>query len=307
MKIIFINIICMLFFPLFFVGVINRVKACWAGRQGPSVFQPFYDFFKLMRKGEVISRTSSFVLNMGPSVILASVIFGALIIPMAMGKSIVSFEGDFMFFVYILGLSKLFMVLNALDTGSSFEGMGASREISFTALVEPAFFIILASMVYFTGQKSLIGILNSFDGMGKGYFLIALTVSVALFIMILVEGSRVPVDDPNTHLELTMIHEVMVLDNSGPNMGYVIYAAGLKMFLFSSIIAHFLMPHGLPVYYSVLFFCSIITLIAVAVGFVESLIARLRMTHVPEFVFMMTSFSFIVFAMIIINIFGGAR
>ena len=148
------HILLLLIVPFFFLGLINRVKALWAGRQGAPILQTVYDLRKLLRKGEVISKTTSFVFRLSPSVQIAAMIFAALLIPLPGQPSLISFPGDFILFTYALGLAKFMLVAAAMDTGSSFEGMGASREVTFSTIVEPAFFLLLGSLALITGQTS---------------------------------------------------------------------------------------------------------------------------------------------------------
>ena len=304
---ILLNIIFLLTFPFLFIGIINKTKAFWAGRKGASVFQPFYDFIKLLKKGEVISTTTSFVFALSPSLTFASVVFAGLLVPVFNHRAILSFEGSFILFAYILALGKFFSLIAAMDTGSSFEGMGASREASFSTLVEPAFFIIMASIIALSGNYTFQSLSLILQNSGSfGYLIIILSV-FALFIMMLVEGCRVPVDDPNTHLELTMIHEVMVLDNSGPDLAFILYGSGMKMVILASLIANLIIPADLSLFYSVIAFVGIIFILAIIIGTLESSFARLRMTHVFEFIFTMSSISLIILSltMISMNKHGG--
>jgi formate hydrogenlyase subunit 4 len=301
-----INIALLFSVPFLFLGLINRVKSLWAGRRGPSVVQPLWDFIKLMKKGEVISTASSFVFQMAPSLSFAAVIAAGLITPMAGGRSVLSFDADFILFAYLLAAGKFFTVIGAMDTGSSFEGMGASREVSFSALVEPAFFIIIASLGIISGGISF-GTLFSFTRNGDMAIIFLPLCIIALCIMLLAEGCRVPVDDPNTHLELTMIHEVMVLDNSGPDMGYIVYAAGMKMVIIGALIAALIIPAGLPYWVSLALFVAVEAALAVAVGTIESVMARLRMTHVPQFLLFMTAISVVVISSVVFFLSGGIK
>jgi len=304
---ILLNIIFLLTFPFLFIGIINKTKAFWAGRKGASVFQPFYDFIKLLKKGEVISATTSFVFAISPSLTFASVVFAGLLVPVFNHRAILSFEGSFILFAYILALGKFFSLIAAMDTGSSFEGMGASREASFSTLVEPAFFIIMASIIALSGNYTFQSLSLILQNSGSfGYLIIILSV-FALFIMMLVEGCRVPVDDPNTHLELTMIHEVMVLDNSGSDLAFILYGSGMKMVILASLIANLIIPADLSLFYSVIAFVGIIFILAIIIGTLESSFARLRMTHVFEFIFTMSSISLIILSltMISMNKHGG--
>ena len=302
-KILVFAIVCIL--PFFFIGIINRTKARWAGRKGASVFQPYYDFSKLLRKGEVISKTTSCVFRIAPSVNIAAALFAILFIPIPFIGSIISFPGDFILFTYVLGLAKFMLVLAALDTGSSFEGMGASREVTFSTLVEMAFFIVIGTLALLTNQISFEAIFAMLT-VSAGYSLLVKMLLVAsLFIMLLAEGCRVPVDDPDTHLELTMIHEVMILDYSGPDLAFMVYAAGMKMMLIALLIANLCIPPYFPSIVALFLFIGVLVLIYIAVGAVESLIARSRMSHVPQFIFLMTALSLTAFAVVAFFLRGG--
>jgi formate hydrogenlyase subunit 4 len=228
-------------------------------------------------------------------------------VPLAGGEALFSFEGDFVVFAYVMATGKFFRILAALDTGSSFEGMGASREALFSGLVEPAFFLLLAGLMAAGGQTSFAAALPSLQTAG-GLLQVALVLSLlSFFIMLLVEGCRVPVDDPNTHLELTMIHEVMVLDHSGPDLAFLQYAAALKMVIIGALIAGLVIPPAASVWLSAVLLLGILVVVAVSTGLVESVTARLRMTHVSQFVFLMTSNALIVLAVVLLFKFGGLR
>lgn len=303
---IIINILFIIFFPLLFTGIINRVKSLWAGREGPSVIQPFHDFVKLMKKGEVISTTASFIFKIAPSVSFTSVISAAAVTPLFSGKQLFSFDLDFIFFIYILALGKFFTITGAMDTGSSFEGMGASREAAFSAIAEPAFFLVIGSLALAGNSTSFSNIFSATDLTTSTGIIITVLSAVILFIMLLAEGSRVPVDDPNTHLELTMIHEVMVLDNSGPDFGLILYASALKMVLIGSLIANLILPE-MPAAASAAAFLCVHFIIAAITGTIESLFARLRMSHVPQFIFFMSSIGLIILAVIVLSVSGGIK
>ncbi len=303
MKIIFIALLIVL--PLFFIGLINKVKAIWAGRKGASLLQPYYDFSKLLKKGEVISKTTSFAFRLSPSINVAAVFFVLLMIPIPGLGSVLHFEGDFVLFTYSFALAKFFTVIAALDTGSSFEGMGASREVTFTTIVEPAFFVVLGSLALLTNQFSFESIFAAINLSLVYTPLIKILLVVSMFIMLLAEGSRVPVDDPNTHLELTMIHEVMILDNSGPDLAFIQYAAALKMTIISVLIANLLLPPEIILPVALTLFVVILLVVFISVGLVESLIARSRISHVPQFLFLMTALSLTAFAIIVFFLFGG--
>lgn len=293
--------------PFVFIGVINRVKSLWAGRQGPPILQYWYDFRKLLQKGEVISPTTSYIFRLAPTVNLVAVLFAGLLAPIVAHQSIVDFEGNFVLFAYILALGKFFSVLSALDTGSSFEGMGASREVTFSSLAEPGFFLLLASSALLTGHLRFETIFAFFQIPQQGVLavLTVILLAFALFIMLLVEGSRVPVDDPNTHLELTMIHEVMILDNSGVDLAFLTYACAMKMVILGTLIANVIIPVGTNALLSFCLLLLILLALAVVVGCVESLTARLRMNHVPQFLLLMTSIGLILVCNIVLLTYRG--
>jgi formate hydrogenlyase subunit 4 len=307
MKTIMINLTLMAIVPFVFSGVITRVKAIWAGRKGAPVLQPFFDLLKLMKKGEVISLTTTGIFAWAPVIAICATLGAGTLVPMACGAAITGFEGDFILFAYLLALAKFLSLAAAMDTGSSFEGMGSSREAVFSALVEPAFFILMAGSAAASGSGGFSGIMAAAQAGSAEGVLASVIAAAALFIMMLVEGCRVPVDDPDTHLELTMIHEAMVLDNSGPSMALINYTAALKMFLISSLFANFLIPRAVPPAAAAALYAAIILSAAVLAGCVESLMARLRMTHVPQFVFYMTTLSGAAFFIVLIFIPGGIK
>ncbi len=301
---IILNIFILLIVPFFVIGIIKKTKAFFAGRKGVSIFQPLWDFTKLFKKGLVLSTTTSGVFRFAPAVVLAATIFAGLFAPMIGGNSIIELQGAFIIFSYILGLGKFFALISAMDTGSAFEGMGASREACFTTIVEPAFFIILASFIALSGNltfKSLSLILQNAGGFG---ILIIVLAIISLFVMLLTECSRVPVDDPTTHLELTMIHEVMILDNSGVDLALLTWGAGIKMVILASLIANLIIPSSLPLGYQIASFFGVIALIALVIGVIESGIARFRMSHIFEFIFVMSSFALVIASLTVVKIYG---
>ncbi len=269
-------------------GIINRVKAKFAGRHGKPVLQTYYDIAKLLRKGEVISRTSTWTFAVAPSVALAATLCALALLPMGGAVSPLAFAGDFVLAAYLLGMGRFAIMLGALDTGSAFEGMGASREATFSALAEPVFFLALMVLTSLClglghGTDTAFSLSTMFGGQTAGAWLTGkgelLLLPMIFFILLLVENCRIPVDDPNTHLELTMIHEVMVLDHSGPNMALIVYGAALKLWFFAALIAGLITP-ALPVWQQMGLRVGIVLLLAVVVGIVDSVMARLRMERV---------------------------
>ncbi len=300
-----LNLIILLFVPFLMMGVIKKTKAFWAGRKGVSLFQPLYDFIRLMKKDFVISRTTSVVFKIAPVIAISSVLAASLFVPMVTGTALINIQAGIIIFAYVLGLGKFFSLISAMDTGSSFEGMGASREACFTTIVEPAFFMIIASIMALTGNFTFTSLKGILENAGSYGILITIFAVVALFLMILIEGSRVPVDDPTTHLELTMIHEVMILDNSGSDLALFTWGNSIKMLLISSLIANILIPAHFSELASTALYLFIIFAISVIIGTVESGMARIRMSHVFEFVFIMSSFALVVLSLVVARMFGG--
>ena len=264
-------------------GIINRTKAHFAGRNGQPILQPYFDIYKLLLKGAVYSRTTTWVFRANPLIGLSAMLLVLVILPMGNMPGFFSMKGDLFLLIYLLGLARFFIVIAALDTGSSFEGMGASREVQFSALAEPALLLGLAALARITGEVSLSSIYSSISletWLLSGTALIM--VVAALFIVMLSENARIPVDDPTTHLELTMIHEIMVLDYSGPDFAMILYSSALKFWIFSSLVVGLIMPRSGFSIIDIPVFLAGMVLIAIITGVVESCMARLRMLKVPE-------------------------
>ena len=285
----------------FFPGVILRTKSIASGRKGPGIFQPWKDIAVLFRKGSVFSDTTGLIFRIAPSVTLATVTGAMLFLPFAEQKAVLSFEGDFIMFAYLLALGKFFTIIAALDTGSSFEGMGASREALFSMLVEPAFFILIATFAMFTGYTSFSVIFNHFFITGNDYVLIYSIIGAYLLVQItMIENSRLPVDDPKTHLELTMIHEVMILDYSGFDKALIHIAGYLKFAIYGSLIYNLVVPAGWNVILQIGLFFAVQVLFAGVIGFTESFRARNKMNKNPKFILTLSSIALIAFMVILI-------
>lgn len=277
-------------------GVINRTKAFFAGRKGPPLLQLYFDLARLLRKGATYSRTTTWVFRAGPIVSLAAMLAAVWMLPLGRQSAPLAFAGDLIVVAYLLGLARFAFVLAALDTGSAFEGMGASREVQFSALAEPALLLGLAAIARQTSSLSLSAMFAGLTGpvwVQAGPWLAV--VAAAIFLVYLTENARIPVDDPNTHLELTMIHEVMVLDHSGPDFAFVLYGASLKLWILGSLLVGLLVS-GCPLASFGLFGNVALSLIAmfllaVLTGVIESCMARLRMLYVPLFLLAATVLS----------------
>ena len=273
----------LIFAPLL-PGIINRTKAVVGGRRGQPLLQLYHDIFKLMMKGGAFSKTTTWVFRAGPAISLCATLIVAALVPFGGSAAPLNFSGDFILFAYLLGLGRFMTVLAALDTGSAFEGMGASREMQFGALAELGLFLAMACLALIAGSLSLFGMLSApgAELWGSSGPAAALVVA-SLFVLMLAENARIPVDDPNTHLELTMIHEVMVLDHGGPDLAFISYGSALKLWIFSAVIVGVAVPvpAGNQLEGTAIHLCAI-AVIAVLVGLVESAMARLKLLRVPQ-------------------------
>jgi len=284
----------------FFSALILKVKAFFGGKKGPPLLINYYTLIKLFKKGSVYSRSTTFVFKMGPMVSLGVVLTALMFLPIAGQAPVFSFKGDVIFVLYLLGLGRFFVIAAAMDTASPFEGMGAAREAFFPIICEASMFMILILFysltdelqfdAYFSGNNPL----ELWKTAGSPLIFVV----IAFFIILLTENSRVPVDDPATHLELTMIHEVMVLDHSGPDLALIELGSFCKLFFYASFIARLIFPFNMenPVLNGCVFGGALI-LVYGAVGIMESVIARYRMDKVPHFV--LTSFAMALFAIVI--------
>ena len=272
-------------------GIINRVKAKFAGRHGKPILQLYYDIAKLIRKGEVISDTATWVFTAGPVVSMVTAVLALALLPLGGVASPFGFNGDFILCAYLLGMGRFATVLAALDTGSPFEGMGASREALFGAIGEPVLFLSFLALVSTAMSMGIPSTEVSISSLFCGFSPVAwvtgrpeiMLLVLAMAVLLLVENCRIPVDDPNTHLELTMIHEVMVLDHSGPNLAFILYGASVKLWIFSALLAGLVLP-AMPVWAYTLSMLAAIFVVAVLVGIIESIMARLRMHVVPALI-----------------------
>lgn len=268
-------------------GIINRTKAVVAGRRGLPILQLYWELAKLFRKGMVLSRTTTWLFRFGPVVGLAVPILASLLLPFGHLRAPISFTGDLILFVYLFALARFFLISAALDTGSPFEGMGAAREATYACLAEPTLLIAFIVLARLGGSLSLDGMYGTLLAGGRAVHAaagITLPLTAAgLFMVMLVENCRIPFDDPTTHLELTMIHEVMVLDHSGPDFALILYGSAMKLMVMGVLIVNLVLPAPSPLaFLDLLLFLAAILLLAVGIGLVESSMARLRLLRVPQ-------------------------
>jgi len=269
--------------PPLLPAVVQRTKARFAGRRGPRLVQPYLDLAKLARKEVAASATTTWVFALAPVLAVTTAWLAGLLVPLGPFRAPIGFTGDFVLFTGLLALGRFATATAALDTGSPFAGMGASREVGFAWLTEPALFFAFLALARLSGLLRFDDMLRATEGRLWLERTAPLVLAAAgLFIVVLAECGRVPVDDPATHLELTMIHEAMVLDHSGPLLGLVEYGAALKLFVLEAMLLHVLAPTALVAGWPGLaLFVVGLLLLAVAIGVVESVMARLRLLHVP--------------------------
>jgi formate hydrogenlyase subunit 4 len=265
-------------------GIAVKSRAYLTGRRGPPVLQLYYDLLKLSRKRAVYSTTTTWVFRAGPVVMLAALLAASLFLPLDGVRAPVRFEGDLIVFAGLLALARFALVLSGLDTGSSFEGMGASREVAFASFAEPGLFISLIALVLATGSLSMSGLLGApLSAVWPSAAAPLVLVGISLFVLLLAENSRVPIDDPATHLELTMIHEVIVLDHSGPDLALILLGSALKLAIFSALVAGvYVSIAGVTGGPAIALLLIGLVLVALCVGVVESVMARLRLNRVPQ-------------------------
>lgn len=277
------QIATLLLLPPLLFGVITKTKAWFAGRTGAPLLQPYYDLARLLRRGTVLSTTTTWIFRAGPVVTLASVLLAGLLIPIGGAPAPVAFAGDLILFAYLFGLARFFTTAAALDTGSAFGGMGAAREVTFACLSEPALFFAFLVLAKLSGSLTLSTMLaGPAVSLSAGVAAPLVLIGIGLFIVLLAETCRIPVDDPATHLELTMIHEAMVLDHSGPMFGLILYASAMKLLVLGTVLLRVVVPFrfGRPGLDWPLYLAELLGL-AVTVGVVESVMARLPMRQVP--------------------------
>lgn len=272
-------------------GIINKVKAWVAGRRGPPVLQLYYDLARLWRKGVVLSTLASPGFVAGPAIGWVAILGAAMLLPLGPAGGALSFRGDVLLLVYLLAVARFCAAWAALETGSAFEGMGAAREVSYAVLAEAAVMTAVLSLSVLTGSVTLTTMLAPAAGAG------AALLAAGLFIVLLAENCRVPFDDPNTHLELTMVHEVMVLDHSGPPFAVILHGASMKLLLFALLLCEAVLPLGrlAPAAAAAVLVAGVLV-VTVCVGLAESFMARLAFKRVP--LLLTTAFLLCLFALL---------
>jgi len=295
-----LSLVLILLACIYFPGVIVKVKAKFSGRKGPGILQPWYDIFRLLKKGSVYSTSSSFVFQIGAPVYFSTVVIAALFVPFEENTTFFSFTGDFVLFAYLLALGRFLIILSALDVSSGFEGMGANREAFYSMLIEPAFFLLLGALAMFTGYTSFHDIFASLHYNNYFSVIIAIIAGYVLANITLVETSRLPVDDPLTHLELTMVHEVMVLDHSGFDLAIIKIANNIKFVLFSTLSANCFIPQSLDLTLRIGIFLVMQVFFAAGIGWLESFRSRNKMAMNAQYIISVSAIAMILIFVVII-------
>ncbi len=271
------------------IGVTRKIKAKFQNRQGADIFQPYRDLWKLFHKDEVISSDASWIFRSAPYLLFAITIVISIGIPTISTAITPVFLGDFLVFVYLVALGAFFLALAGLDTGSSFGGMGSSREMTVAALTEGGFIFSMFAVAMVSGTTNFPDMVNSLSVMPVSLFAPVVIAFIAFYIVLLAECARYPFDNPATHLELTMIHEAMILEYSGKRLAMIEWAAANKFLIFISIAVSLFFPWGIaktsefvPVAAALIFFLLKIFLLTVSVAVLEASIAKLRFFRLPD-------------------------
>jgi formate hydrogenlyase subunit 4 len=287
---VFGQIALVLFVSPLITGLIRTLKARLQTRRGPGTLQPYRDLHKLLRKGMVIPDTASWIFPSTPYVLFATTLLAGLLVPTVFVKAPLHLFGGVLALVYLLALGRFFLALAGLDTGSSFGGLGSSREMTISAIAEPALMLAVFTVALSAGSTSLSVMAQA--AVGQSWRFLApsqMLAFAALFIVLIAETGRIPVDNPSTHLELTMIHEAMILEYSGPYLALIEWSAAIKQLVLMTLLINVFFPYGLSadgspagLAVSAALFVVKLLVLVLAVVLVETVNAKLRLFRVPE-------------------------
>lgn len=286
------QLITLLLVAPFIQGVIKKVKVRLQNRMGPSIWQPYYDLMKYIEKDAVISNHASWLTVTTPYITFTVILTAGLFVPMFMPSTPLGFIGDIILIVYLFGIARFLTALTALDAGSSFGGMGSSREMALSTITEPALLLVTVAVFLTSGTTNLDHLdlthaAEEWSWMNPGY-IIAL---IAMLIVVIAETGRIPIDNPDTHLELTMVHEGMLLEYSGRYLGLMVWASQMKQLLILSLFIYYFFPWGLPSQWTGIalflsYLCYLLKLVGLGVllAFIETLYAKIRLFDVPKLI-----------------------
>ena len=291
MGVVIVHIAMLLALSPFIIGLIRKVKARLQCRRGAGVLQPYADLAKLFKKQPVVSSTTSWIFTATPYIVFSSTLAAGLLVPIFVSQNPFNFAGNVIALVYLLALGTFFLILAGLDAGSAFGGMGSSREAIVATLAEPAMMLSIFAIALTAGSTNLSTIVHK-TALMEGIITAPpphLMALVAFFVVAVAETGRVPVDNPATHLELTMIHEAMLLEYSGRYLALLEWAAGIKLLVFLSVIANVFAPWGIAtsvtpakVAVGMVVYVAKVSALALLIGVIESMFAKLRLFRVPE-------------------------
>jgi len=266
-------------------GLITKIKNYFRMRKGQSVFQPYYNLIKLFSKNQVVSQTASWIFKVTPFIVFSSTLTVALLMPVFILTNPLYRAGDFLAIIFIFALGRFFLCLAAIDTGSPFGGMGSSREMFISSLAEPALCLVVFSIFLQFGSTNIFVFSNTHTASVS-----SIVAAIALFLVAVAETSRIPVDNQETHLELTMVHEAMALEYSGKSLALIEMAAHVKQMIWFFLIAQIIFPitawgfiNLTGLFFWVLWYCVRIFIIAITVALVEVLVAKMRLFRVADF------------------------
>lgn len=271
-------------------GIINKVKAFSQKRKGASVFQMYYDLLKLFRKSCVVSETASWIFKVAPWILFATSLTAGMLVPVTTLIHPLHYPGDVILLLSLLALGRFFMMLAGLDTGSTFGGMGSSREGMISSLMEPSILVCLFTVSLVAGSTSMASIVGGMQELGtplaKPVFIL---IFLAMLTVIMAETARIPVDDPSTHLELTMVHEAMILEYSGRQLALMEYGSAIKQLLLMDMVVNFFFPHdqflmaGVSgVLLSLLIYLAKVILLSLLIAFVEVSTVKFKLFSIPN-------------------------
>jgi formate hydrogenlyase subunit 4 len=283
-----LNVLFTLLVSPLFISLIKKVKAAAQKRKGPPLLQTYYNLAKLFKKETVYSQNASWIMKATPIINIAALVTASLFVPMLFIPQPTDLVGNIILFIYLLALAKFFMALSGLDAGSTFGGMGSSREMAISALIEPITIVVFAALAIMFKTTSIPDIFRGTLDSSIIVDPVLILIAVSLFIIIIVESSRVPVDNPETHLELTMVHEAMILEQSGKNLALMELSSAMKQMLLMALLINTLIPWGLTtdfsaaaIFVSLLAFLIKAVVLAVVIGLFESACAKSRFFRLP--------------------------
>ncbi len=285
-----IQLVLILFAAPLLQGMIKKTKARLQGRTGPRLLQPYYDLFKYMKKDAVLSKHASWLTVATPYLVFASVLTAGLLVPTFMTKAPLAMLGDVILIIYAFVAARFFTAITALDAGGAFGGMGSSREMALSAIAEPALLLALFSLMLSSGTTSLEGVLQALAANREAWLDPAYMLAfLAMLIVVIAETGRIPVDNPDTHLELTMIHEGMLLEYSGRYLAFMLWAAQMKQLLLLSLFVNLFFPWGIAASWrlpeaaaALALYLLKLALAGVLLAFIETFYAKIRLFKVPK-------------------------